>query len=71
MSKMANIESDVIDLYNSLLKEGVDEKSYYKLITLMDNLNINRDNFEEPRIFNGIVKIETINFKDGYDMDCD
>lgn len=71
MSKMANIESDVTDLYNSLLKEGVDEKSYYKLITLMDNLNINRDNFEEPRIFNGIVKIETINFKDGYDMDCD
>lgn len=69
---MANdIKTSVVELYNSLLKEGIDEDSYYKLIHLMDDLGVNRDNFEEPRIFNGKVKVDTYNFKDGYDIDCD
>jgi len=63
-----NIKKNVFDLYKTLLEEGIGEESYYHLIEIMDNLEINRDNFE-VRIFNGKVKFKYMT--DGYEVDCD
>jgi|LakMenEpi03Aug12_release.lakeMendotaPanAssembly.Ray.scaffolds.fasta_scaffold757616_3 hypothetical protein len=66
------MDDKIIQIYNELLENGIKEQAYYKLIELMDSLNINRDNLAEPLIILGIAKFPVYNHKDGYDIDyCD